>query len=118
MMKKLGSLFLWLALAQTGRAVSVLPFTESFEASSSGWVYGTSSAPTWSATGGVGNSGFISAPATVSGSGFGAIVFRGNDANNASGDAFVGNWLSDTMRMWPLTFMLGSMPAPAGRGVV
>jgi len=93
-MKKLGSLLLWLALAQTGRAVSVLPFTESFEASSSGWVYGTSSAPTWSATGGVGNSGFISAPATVSGSGFGAIVFRGNDANNASGDAFVGNWLT------------------------
>lgn len=93
-MKKLGSLLLWLALAQAGRAVSVLPFTESFEASSSGWVYGTSSAPTWSATGGVGNSGFISAPATVSGSGFGAIVFRGNDANNASGDAFVGNWLT------------------------
>jgi hypothetical protein len=93
-MKKLGSLLLWLTLAQAGRAVSVLPFTESFEASSSGWVYGTSSAPTWSATGGVGNSGFISAPATVSGSGFGAIVFRGNDANNASGDAFVGNWLT------------------------
>jgi hypothetical protein len=93
-MKKLGSLLLWLALAQAGQAVSVLPFTEGFEASSSGWVYGTSSAPTWSATGGVGNSGFISAPATVSGSGFGAIVFRGNDANNASGDAFVGNWLT------------------------
>ncbi|MEY2852756.1 MAG: hypothetical protein RL549_1455 [Verrucomicrobiota bacterium] len=93
-MKKLGSLLLWLALAQAGQAVSVLPFTESFEASSSGWVYGTSSAPAWSATGGVGNSGFISAPATVSGSGFGAIVFRGNDANNASGDAFVGNWLT------------------------
>ncbi len=42
----------------------------------------------------MGNSGFISAPATVSGSGFGALVFRGNDANNASGDAFVGNWLT------------------------
>jgi hypothetical protein len=30
----------------------------------------------------------------VIGTGFGTIVFRANDANNASGDAFVGNWLS------------------------
>jgi hypothetical protein len=83
-----------LVLAQTGWAVSVLPFTESFEVNSSGWVYSTSSAPNWSASGGVDNTAYISAPATVSGSGFGAIVFRGNDANNASGDAFVGNWLT------------------------
>jgi len=93
-MKQLGLIILGAVLAQTSLAVSVLPFTESFEANASGWVYGTSTAPIWSATGGVGNSGYISAPATVSGSGFGAIVFRGNDANNASGDAFVGNWLS------------------------
>jgi hypothetical protein len=93
-MKKLYLIAVVLGLVQTGWAVSVLPFTESFEVNSSGWVYGTSSAPIWSASGGVDNTAYISAPATVSGSGFGAIVFRGNDANNASGDAFVGNWLT------------------------
>ena len=96
-MKQLALVILGVAFAQTSLAVSVLPFTESFETNASGWVYGTSSSPTWSATGGVGNSGFISAPAIVSGSGFGAIVFRGNDANNASGDAFVGNWLASAV---------------------
>jgi hypothetical protein len=90
-------IFVAFGFVQASWAVSVLPFAESFEANASGWVYGTSSAPTWSATGGVGNSGFISAPAIVSGSGFGAIVFRGNDANNASGDAFVGNWLASAV---------------------
>ena len=94
LMKKLYLIAVVLGLVQSGWAVSVLPFTESFEVNSSGWVYGTSSAPVWSASGGVDNTAYISAPATVSGSGFGAIVFRGNDANNASGDAFVGNWLS------------------------
>jgi hypothetical protein len=93
-MKQLALVILGAAFAQTSLAVSVLPFTESFETNASGWVYGTSSAPIWSATGGVGNSSYISAPATVSGSGFGAIVFRGNDANNASGDAFAGNWVT------------------------
>jgi hypothetical protein len=82
-----------LVTVQGSTAVSNLPFIENFEVNSSGWVYSTSSAPTWSASGGVNNSGYISAPATVSGTSFGAIVFRGNDANNASGDAFVGNWL-------------------------
>jgi len=81
-------------LVETVSAVSTLPFTENFEANSSSWVYGSSTTPIWSATGGVGNSGFISAPAIVSGTGFGVIVFRANDANNASGDAFVGNWLT------------------------
>lgn len=94
LMKKLYLIAVVLGLVQSGWAVSVLPFTESFEVNSSGWVYGTSSAPVWSASGGVDNTAYISAPATVSGSGFGAIVFRGNDANNASGDAFVGNWLT------------------------
>lgn len=93
-MNQLGLIIIGSVLAQTSLAVSVLPFTESFEANASGWVYGTSTAPIWSATGGVGSSAYISAPATVSGSGFGAIVFRGNDVSNASGDAFVGSWLT------------------------
>lgn len=81
-------------LIENGRAVSTLPFTESFEVNSSGWVYGTSTSPTWVANGGAVGSAYISGSASVSGAGFGTIVFRANDANNASGDAFVGNWLS------------------------
>ena len=82
-----------LGLVQTSWAVSVLPFAESFEVNSSGWVYGTSTAPIWTASGGALGNGYISASASVIGTGFGTIVFRANDANNASGDAFVGNWL-------------------------
>ena len=81
----------WLGNLQ---AVSVLPFTESFEVNSSGWVYGTSTAPIWATSGGAVGSAHISGSASVIGTGFGTIVFRANDANNASGDAFVGNWLS------------------------
>lgn len=81
----------WLGNLQ---AVSVLPFTESFEVNSSGWVYGTSTAPIWATSGGAVGSAYISGSASVIGTGFGTIVFRANDANNASGDAFVGNWLS------------------------
>jgi len=80
----------WLGNLQ---AVSVLPFTESFEVNSSGWVYGTSTAPIWATSGGAVGSAYISGSASVIGTGFGTIVFRANDANNASGDAFVGNWL-------------------------
>lgn len=93
MVKIFGFLCL-IGLVETGSAVSTLPFTENFEANTSSWVYGSSTTPIWSATGGVGNSGFISAPTVVSGTGFGTIVFRANDANNASGDAFAGNWLT------------------------
>lgn len=81
------------------RAATV-PFTETFGSGVSGWVHGTSSIPAWSASGGAGDEGFISFGRTMSagqfnGSGFGAILFRGNAANDASGDAFAGNWLAD-----------------------
>ena len=81
-------------LIENGQAVATLPFTESFEVNSSGWVYGASTSPTWVATGGAVGSAYISGSASVSGTGFGTIVFRASDANNASGDAFVGNWLT------------------------
>jgi hypothetical protein len=51
-------------------------------------------APIWATSGGAVGSAYISGSASVIGTGFGTIVFRANDANNASGDAFVGNWLS------------------------
>lgn len=80
------------SLFMTGRALMV-PFTEDFTAGASNWLDGSSAAPTWSGTGGVEGGGYISAPGLISGTGFGSIVFRGNAAADASGDAFVGNWL-------------------------
>lgn len=75
-------------------ALAPLPFTEEFATNASGWVFGTSNAPTWFATGGVLGGSYISATATIDTNGFGPIVFRGNNANDASGDAFVGDWLA------------------------
>ncbi len=98
------SLTLLCALAfacEAGAAWAVTNFTETFNTNASGWLAGTNSAPTYNATGGVGNSGYISYTTTfTSGTsgGFGApplqILLRGNNAANASGDAFVGNWLT------------------------
>lgn len=87
-----------------GRASAVtVPFTEAFATNAAGWVIGLvpsgTGSPTWSGSGGVDNGGFISLSRTMSasqfnGSGFGFITFRGNAAADASGDAFVGNWLT------------------------
>jgi hypothetical protein len=79
----------------TPRATAlIVPFTEDFTSGASNWLNGSSAAPTWSATGGVDDGGYISAPGAISAGGFGTIVFRGNAAADASGDAFVGNWLT------------------------
>ena len=72
----------------------IVPFTEDFTSSNASWATGNSSvAAGWSPTGGVDDGGFITSSGTVATSGFGAIVFRGNAATNASGGAFVGNWI-------------------------
>jgi hypothetical protein len=72
----------------------VVPFTEDFSANNASWLTGSSSSAPWSATGGVDGGGHISSTATMTTTGFGAPLFRGNAASDASGDAFVGNWLS------------------------
>jgi hypothetical protein len=76
----------------------VVPFIEDFESNNANWATTSGSVfANWVESGGVDGGGYISASATVPtqppGGGFGFIAFRGNDANNASGDAFVGNWL-------------------------
>ncbi len=71
----------------------IVPFTEDFSSGASNWLNGSSAAPTWSATGGVDGGGHISAPGAISAGGFGTIVFRGNASADASGDAFVGDWI-------------------------
>jgi len=82
-------------LTATPRATAlIVPFTEDFTSGASNWLNGSSAAPTWSATGGVDDGGYISAPGAISAGGFGTIVFRGNAATDASSDAFVGNWLT------------------------
>ncbi len=79
--------------ATTGFTLLV-PFNEEFATGTSNWLAGDSSAATWNATGGVDGGGYISAPGTIVSSGFGAIVFRGNATADASGGAFVGDWLT------------------------
>ena len=72
----------------------IVPFTEDFTSGASNWLNGTNAAPGWSATGGVDGGGYISAPGAITAGGFGTIVFRGNASADASGDAFVGDWIS------------------------
>lgn len=93
------------AVLMTGPAFAVVTFTETFDTGANGWLNGSSAAPGWSATGGVGNSGYIfwdrGTISTGEGSTFegapagmvASILFRGNNTADASGDAFVGNWL-------------------------
>ncbi|MEM1447155.1 MAG: PEP-CTERM sorting domain-containing protein [Planctomycetota bacterium] len=82
-----------------GSASAVSTFTETFDANDSGWLDETGATPDYFATGGVGGSGYISytpAPFNSGAGGFGdplAILLRGN-AGSASGDAFVGDWLT------------------------
>jgi hypothetical protein len=70
------------------------PFTESFSSNNAGWLTGTSSNAPWSSTGGVDGGGYITSSALMTTSGFGAALFRGNATSDASGDAFVGDWLT------------------------
>lgn len=83
----------------TGSALAVTVFTETFDSGAANWLNGASAAPTYFATGGVGDSGYISytpAPFNSGSGGFGdplQIMFRANASADASGDAFVGDWL-------------------------
>lgn len=96
------------ALATTAGAVTT--FTETFDTGANGWLNGASGAPTYESTGGVGNSPYLSYTSTftsgASGS-FGApplqLLMRANSANDASGDAFVGNWIADGVQSFTLT---------------
>lgn len=73
----------------------VVPFTEDFSAGNARWSTGnTNVAAGWSANGGVMDGAYITSAGTVLTTGFGAIVFRGNASADASGDAFVGDWLA------------------------
>ncbi len=102
-----------LLAASVGTASAVSGFTETFNTNASGWLNNASGAPTWNATGGIDNSGYISylsSPTSGASGPFGAppllTLFRGNDAANASGDAFVGNWLASDAKVVSLTLSI------------
>lgn len=93
---------LLLALAALMTSATVLPvsalvnpFTEDYVSNNAGWLDSTNVSASWFPAGGVSGGGYISATGVINTTnGFGSVVFRGNDAANASGDAFVGNWLT------------------------
>lgn len=97
--------------ALTGSASAVTNYIENFNTGANGWFNGASAAPTYHSTGGIANSGYISYTSTFTSGATGAfgapplqILFRGNSAADASGDAFVGNWISDGVLGLSITF--------------
>lgn len=73
----------------------VSTFTETFEGGANGWLQGSFSAPTYNATGALDGSAYITSTADLNSAGpFGLTVFRGQDDFDASGDAFVGDYLA------------------------
>lgn len=81
--------------ARSSAAVSV-PFTEDFGADAANWKNSASGNLTWSNTGGPDGGSYASASQVFQGQAvsMGLTMFRGQDAFNASNDAFVGNWLT------------------------
>ena len=80
-------------LIENGRTAVSLPFTEGFDSGASNWLNGGFQTPNYASSGGLFNSGYISTSATIDTTGFGPIVFRGNNSTSASDKAFVGDWL-------------------------
>jgi hypothetical protein len=99
-------IFLCLALfTATPRATAlIVPFTEGFTSGASNWLNGASAAPTWSDSGGADDGAYISYTSPDFTSGGSSpfppfpppfqLMFRANSNTNASGGAFVGNWLA------------------------
>ena len=87
----------------------VSPFTETFESGANGWLQGSFSAPTYNATGALDGSAYISSTADLNSAGpFGLTIFRGQDDFDASGDAFVGNYLTSGINLITLDFRQNS----------
>ena len=104
-MKRMLSWALGAALVASASSASALtvPFTEDFTSDVAGWI-NTANAPlTFQATGGP--DGGSHASTTLNYFGFsnpfggGPVVFRAHDNQNASGDAFVGNWVTGGVQL-------------------
>jgi len=93
-----------LLLAGTGPAAALtLPFTETFDdavAAENGWTDNARDPADHFTSGGVDDSGFIRTDFNFSGFSGGSfgnslVVTRGEDNDDASGDAFVGDWIAN-----------------------
>jgi hypothetical protein len=87
---------LWAFSAVDAQAVSV-PFSETFDASVSGWENNVNDPLTFNATGGSDGGGYASGTFNFNGyvpgpGGSGPIVLRATAADNPSGGAFIGSW--------------------------
>lgn len=83
----------------TASALATLPFTEHFDADVAGWEDGVGDPLTFQPSGGPDGSSFASTEFNYFGFsnafGGGPVTFRANDSDDASGDAFVGNWITE-----------------------
>lgn len=80
---------LTLGLGGAASAQLVSPFTETFDSSAENWLAGSFGPLDFDPT------GFVSTTADISAAGpFGLTLFRGHDDFDASGDAFVGDYLT------------------------
>ena len=83
-------------LGSTAQSVALaIPFTESFDSNTANWKDVASIDLTHVGAGGPDGSGHVSTelPFTSAPTGS-SVLFRGHDAFNSSGDAFVGNWVA------------------------
>ena len=84
-----------IAAAATASTAGVTSFTETFENGANGWLQGSFGAPTETMSGALDGSAFITSTADLNSAGpFGLTIFRGQDDFDASGDAFVGDYLA------------------------
>jgi len=73
----------------------VAPFTETFETGANNWVAGSNGPLQEDASGALDGSAFVGTRADLNTAGpFGLTIFRGQDNFDASGDAFVGDYLA------------------------
>ncbi|MEZ7978272.1 MAG: PEP-CTERM sorting domain-containing protein [Myxococcota bacterium] len=78
---------------------TTVPFTESFDSSVEGWEDSVSNSATFVSSGGADGGGYASTSFNYlnyfSPFGGGPVTFRASAADNASGGAFIGDWLAD-----------------------
>lgn len=85
-----------LACTALSASASVVPFTESFSVDASNWTANSGGSLNWIAAGALDGSSYVSGSADLNTAGpFGLTLLRGEAGSNASGGAFVGNYLAD-----------------------
>jgi hypothetical protein len=94
-------------LAPRGARAAQVPFVEDFATDAAAWRDNAQGDLAWQAAGGPDGSGYASAEFNYFGFtspfGGGPVIFRANDAQDASGDAFVGDWIAagvEEIRAW------------------